>query len=348
MPLESANNVNGLNILWPLGDDVKGEGDNHLKMIKTVLKNSFPSLSGMALRNVPKTTNYTVAKTDNFVIFDTTGELVFTVEAAATLGQHIWGFYVRSGTLQIDPNGAEQINGASDALFGVNTWGFVLCDGAKFTTLSTATLPAGSVNTAALIDGAITFAKLAAALGADIPIATPAGDDWSLFLDTSNGLALRRTQSLVPAGSIIDWAGNSAPAGYAALPTVPTNVPRTGTYAQVFANIGTVWGAGDGSTTFGLPYVAADGATLMSSGNVGTATNGQHIAHSHGVVAQTFGGVSSTPRAVSGNQSGSDGGIDGSLKVTGYDSTAVPLVIASSGGSQNVAAGSRFLKCIKL
>jgi microcystin-dependent protein len=53
-----------------------------------------------------------------------------------------------------------------------------------------------------------------------------------------------------PAGTVIQFAGSSAPAGY--LKANGNAVSRT-TYAALFAAIGTTYGTGDGSTTFNLP-----------------------------------------------------------------------------------------------
>lgn len=55
---------------------------------------------------------------------------------------------------------------------------------------------------------------------------------------------------LPPVGSVIAFAGNSSPAGW--LLCDGSAVSRE-TYADLFAVIGTTYGAGDGSTTFGLP-----------------------------------------------------------------------------------------------
>lgn len=54
----------------------------------------------------------------------------------------------------------------------------------------------------------------------------------------------------VPAGSVLDFAGSSAPSGY--LICDGSLVSRT-TYARLYDAVGTTWGAGDGSTTFQLP-----------------------------------------------------------------------------------------------
>lgn len=56
--------------------------------------------------------------------------------------------------------------------------------------------------------------------------------------------------SLTPIGAVIPYAGLSAPPRW--LFCFGQNVSRT-TYAALFASIGTTYGAGNGSTTFGLP-----------------------------------------------------------------------------------------------
>jgi microcystin-dependent protein len=54
----------------------------------------------------------------------------------------------------------------------------------------------------------------------------------------------------LPSGVMLDFGGGAAPAGY--LLCDGSAVSRT-TYANLFAAIGTSWGAGDGSTTFNVP-----------------------------------------------------------------------------------------------
>ena len=55
---------------------------------------------------------------------------------------------------------------------------------------------------------------------------------------------------VVPAGGIIAFGGATIPGNF--LLCDGSNVSRT-TYARLFAVIGTAYGAGDGSNTFGLP-----------------------------------------------------------------------------------------------
>lgn len=46
MGLESGTSIAALNALWPLGTDPRSQGDDHLRLIKSVLKNDVPSLTG--------------------------------------------------------------------------------------------------------------------------------------------------------------------------------------------------------------------------------------------------------------------------------------------------------------
>lgn len=66
---------------------------------------------------------------------------------------------------------------------------------------------------------------------------------------TTNSLTVNGA-SLVPSGSIMQYAGSSAPTGW--LVADGSAVSRT-TYADLFSAIGTTYGAGNGSSTFNLP-----------------------------------------------------------------------------------------------
>ena len=74
-----------------------------------------------------------------------------------------------------------------------------------------------------------------------------------------------------PAGVIIPFAGTSVPTGYLLCNGVA--VSRTN-YANLFAAIGTLYGAGDGSTTFNLP----DARDRVLQGASGTHSVGSYIA----------------------------------------------------------------------
>jgi microcystin-dependent protein len=112
-----------------------------------------------------------------------------------------------------------------------------LASGIDASKLTTGTLPIARVE-----DGAVTQAKLASGVG-------------------------------TPAGAVMPFAMNSAPAGW--LAANGTAVSRS-TYAALFSAISTTYGAGDGSTTFALPDLR--GYFVRGSG-----TNGD------GTAAGTFG-----------------------------------------------------------
>ncbi|WP_231298747.1 tail fiber protein [Stenotrophomonas geniculata] len=95
------------------------------------------------------------------------------------------------------------------------------------------------------------------------------------------------------AGQVIMFAGKSAPAG-----TLLCNgaaVSRT-TYADLFAAIGTLYGAGDGKTTFNLPAMG-DGTVVThtnSADAVGGFTAGEVIRHAHTASSASAGNHSHT------------------------------------------------------
>lgn len=127
-----------------------------------------------------------------------------------------------------------------------------------------------------------------------------------------------------PTGTIIQFAGVSAPSGYLACPIVPTTINRV-TYSALFAAIGTAWGIGNGTTTFNMPYFPSGYSAV--AGVVGTTTPGSVIAHTHTGGLQLFSpsgqSASSTPNNVN------------------YADTG------STGGSANFGAGSAILFCVK-
>jgi microcystin-dependent protein len=93
--------------------------------------------------------------------------------------------------------------------------------------------------TAVVADGEITASKLAASSVTSTALATGAV--------TSDKIA---SGAGIPAGAVMSFAMNSAPAGW--LAANGTAVSRS-TYAALFTAIGTTYGAGNGSTTFTLP-----------------------------------------------------------------------------------------------
>lgn len=89
----------------------------------------------------------------------------------------------------------------------------------------------------------------------------------------------------IPAGTIAFLGVSSAPTGW--LKANGAAVSRT-TYAALYAEIGTAFGSGDGSTTFNLPDLRGefprgldDGRGVDSGRSIGTSQSHAYAAHSH-------------------------------------------------------------------
>jgi len=184
--------------------------------------------------------------------------------------------------------------------------------------------------------------------------------------------------AIVPAGTVIYVAGAAVPTGYLAANGGTGN--RT-THARLFAAIGTTYGAGDGSTTFGLPDLRGVFARGLDSGRgidtgrvLGSFQDSANLAHAHGVtdpghthtgstnttgdhshtLANTPKGGGSEPwNGGSGSDwnanTGGTTGIDGAHSHTvSVNSNTTGITIQSNGGSESRPKNVALLACIKL
>ena len=127
-----------------------------------------------------------------------------------------------------------------------------------------------------------------------------------------------------PAGSAFIGFGSAFPARVLQVGLTTINVSRT-TYANLFAAIGTLWGAGDGSTTFGLPSIPADYGLIQGAGGVvGSSSVGSLLAHTH-----SFSQAYNAWTAAAGS--------------TGVFTANTGAVTGSTGGAANLGAGQRVL-----
>lgn len=241
MGLESGTYIDDLVTSNPAGTDVKSQGDDHFRLIKTVLKNTLPNATGpfrfpsiKALETTADSpyTQLAAERNATYVVDATAGAFTLNLLAAATATAGFIFQVVRTdtstNTITIDPSGAETINGASTltVLHGA----LIICTGSTWYAF-----PIGpdlnTLVTETTVDPAADF----------LP-----------YYDTSAG---RWRKALVskfttPIGSIQDFAGTSVPNGW--LLAYGQAISRT-TYSELFSVIGTTFGIGDGSTTFNLP-----------------------------------------------------------------------------------------------
>lgn len=100
--------------------------------------------------------------------------------------------------------------------------------------------------------------------GFPIDVPTIADDGKALTFDDTNSKFIYTDPSGLPAGMMSVFAGAAAPAGWELCDG--SAISRT-TFADLFAEIGTTFGVGDGSTTFNIPD--ARGRGLLGLDNMG-------------------------------------------------------------------------------
>jgi len=186
-----------------------------------------------------------------------------------------------------------------------------------------------------------------------------AGTTWRLIYSSSAGAFLIHSGTLasfLPPGSIIPYAGTAAPVGW--LLCNGTAVSRA-TYATLFSIIATVYGTGDGVTTFNVPDLTGrvvagkessasrltsavsgvDGGTLGSAGGTQSKTIAQANLPS---VNFTVSGITlgtNTVNITTGSTGGGSTSIVGSG--TGANTTfALNTAIASQGAAASGGSGT--------
>lgn len=164
----------------------------------------------------------------------------------------------------------------------------------------------------------------------------------------------------IPVGSIMAWAGlhTNIPSGWLLLPQTDSavNVSRT-TYSELFDEIGTTYGAGDGTTTFGLPnvsgralvgrktsgtgsaYAALLGASYGSYTSVIEEVNlppHSHTAnHTHAAGTTSEGGLHGHRTAADINVPQQSGGKFANHRIMGINGAAAAVWLESSGAHQH-------------
>lgn len=181
-----------------------------------------------------------------------------------------------------------------------------------------------------------------------------------------------------PSGAMLDFGGTSAPTGWLACDG--SSLLRAGTYAALFAAIGTTWGAADG-THFNIPDFAR--RVAVGSGGAGTGTLGNAVGntggaethtlssgempshthtqdahahtasdagHTHGVTVYTNNGINGgNPFGISsGTVNGTKTSNSGSASITVNNTTATNQNTGGGGAHNNVQPSAVVLKIIKI
>jgi len=134
MGLEIATYLADLSTANPVGaTDLLAQGDDHIRLLKTTLKNTFPNMGGAAWRVQNKAANYTLLATDNLSVIRGTAAMTLALTAAATLGNSFMFLVMADGgDVVVDPNGAETVNGAATLTVINKSCVLVICNGSIF------------------------------------------------------------------------------------------------------------------------------------------------------------------------------------------------------------------------
>ena len=126
-------------------------------------------------------------------------------------------------------------------------------------------------------------------------------------------------QSILPPGTVLPFAGSSAPAGWALCDG--SAVSRT-TYNALFSAVSTTYGVGDGSTTFNLPnaqgvFLRGAGSQTIGgigySGTRGTTQSDQIQAHWHNLQSDSGYNLASGPIQAQPRQPTGSGTVYGNM-----------------------------------
>jgi len=155
-----------------------------------------------------------------------------------------------------------------------------------------------------------------------------------------------------PAGAVAQFAMNTAPSGW--LKANGALVSRT-TYATLFTAIGTTFGVGDGSTTFGLPDLRGefvrgwDDARGVDAGRAfGSAQAEAFASHTHTGTTGSGGNTNGiTGRTVGGAGTGENSVNTTVNAVTNSGAHTHSLTINATGGTETRPRNIALLFCIK-
>lgn len=120
-------------------------------------------------------------------------------------------------------------------------------------------------------------------LDLNLPEIGASRDTWGALLNANFSTLDSFVSMAMPVGSVLDYAGSTAPSGWL---IADGRLVSRATYSALFAVLGTVWGTGDGTSTFALPNLC--GRSSVGPGTL-TDANGNSASLSFG---QVMGAVS--------------------------------------------------------
>ena len=127
MPLETGSFINDLTVTNPAASDPVGQGDDHLRLIKSCVQGSLPNLGGIIGQPRNQDSSTTISSTWNtgHIVVSATGTVVLTTPPVASITS---GFYVDfttlvNGQLQIVAGAGTTVNGLANVSVPQDTGG---------------------------------------------------------------------------------------------------------------------------------------------------------------------------------------------------------------------------------
>lgn len=177
-------------------------------------------------------------------------------------------------------------------------------------------------------------------------IVTAAGDTFVIVSNSSSNVRIYFFQraaaipSYVPIGTVLDYTGATAPAGF--IFPYGQNISRA-TYAAYFAQVGTTFGVGDGSTTFGV--IDLRGRVVAGKDDMGGVSADRLTNQSGGIDGDTLGASGgaethtlTTPQLPSHTHTGTTGTPNQSLDHT-HNSLTGGAFTAGAGSTEFLVPG---------
>lgn len=191
---------------------------------------------------------------------------VFTEAGLPNITGQSWSFMTGYGASNSDISSTSQTNGALTNHGGTSYWQMNQSGNKSYAYLYLDASKSNSIygNSTTVQPPAVGAKLYIQVFTSAVPASMAQAGEFINMLETKADKT--ELDLLQPAGTVIAFAGNSAPAGYLICNGAAVN--RT-TYARLFAVIGTTYGEGDGSTTFNLPNLTD--RVVQGSATAGTA-----------------------------------------------------------------------------
>ena len=145
MTIETATYLKDLNNALPATGDLVAEGDEHLRLMKTVLQTTFPGRGVADMGVVAKATGFSASVTEIGCVYKCTAALTLEPPGASGLvaGTH-WFIRAAGGAVLIDPPDAALINGAATLTLPTDAAAILVFDGTDWVAFVMGSLVAGT------------------------------------------------------------------------------------------------------------------------------------------------------------------------------------------------------------